>query len=78
MLQDFVSDPQYGFKDWKVLAKSVVAIREFLKGDYRWKHLRESSAEAMHCMHYALYTLIKIIELSTIKINVVCINSQSL
>ena len=54
MLQDFVSDPQYGFSEWKLLAKSVDVIREFLKGDYRWKHLQESSAEAMHCMQHAL------------------------
>eukprot|EP00656_Telonema_subtile_P021542 TRINITY_DN2257_c0_g3_i2.p1 TRINITY_DN2257_c0_g3~~TRINITY_DN2257_c0_g3_i2.p1 ORF type:complete len:1156 (-),score=187.26 TRINITY_DN2257_c0_g3_i2:70-3537(-) len=54
MVQDFASDPQYNFKEWKQLVKRVEAIQEFLKGDYRWKHLQESSVEAMHCMRHAL------------------------
>ena len=54
MLKDFIEDPAYEFPDRKGLSKQVDQIGEFLKSDYRWKHLRESSKEAMHCMQHAL------------------------
>jgi hypothetical protein len=54
MLHDFVSDAEYKFPDRKLLAKRVDNIDQFLRSDYRWKHLKESSHEAMHCMQHAL------------------------
>jgi hypothetical protein len=54
MLRDFVTAPQYMFPDRTHLSKKIDEIEEFLKGDYRWKHLSETSHEAMHCMQHAL------------------------
>ena len=54
MLRDFVLDPEHQFPDRKALAKRADQILEFLKGDYRWKHLAESSCEANHCMQHSL------------------------
>ena len=54
MLDDFVMDPRYEFPARKKLSKRITAIMDFFKGDYRWRHLAESSKEAQHCMQLAL------------------------
>ena len=54
MLHDFVSDPDNQFPCHKALAKRVDQIQKFLKGDYRWQHLAESSKNDKHCIQHAL------------------------
>ena len=54
MLDDFVMEPLYQFPNRRQLSKRVIAIMDFFKGDYRWRHLAESSQEAQHCMQLAL------------------------
>ena len=54
MMKDFVNEPKYCFPDRKQLVCRISEIEQFLNSDFRWKHLRESSAEAMHCIQHAL------------------------
>ena len=54
MLQDMVMDVKYEFPDRKNLVKRIDQVRDFMKGDFRWKHLKETSNEVMHCMGHAL------------------------
>ena len=54
MLQDMVMDVKYKFPARNNLVKRIDQVRDFMKGDFRWKHLKESSNEVMHCMGHAL------------------------
>ena len=55
MMEEMILDTAtYDFPDRKILAKRVGEVREFMAGEYRWKHLSESSCESMHCMSHAL------------------------
>jgi hypothetical protein len=54
MLREFVSEPKYCFPGRKQLVNLFNETEQFLHGDFRWKHLRERSTEAMHCMQHAL------------------------
>ena len=54
MLREFVMDPQYEFAMRKEMAERIDQIQDFLRGDYRWKHLQEESREVNHCMQCAL------------------------
>ena len=54
MMKDFVLDTQYGFANRKELEKELERVHVFMKGDYRWQHLADSSTEAYHCINHAL------------------------